>query len=257
MWVADNGRENGNGPLGGTSGDDAVFGARDAEAFGQEQLTLADEDEQLPWLEADDDHEEPGPDTARLVMLAVVGLLAILGLVGAIWWSTRDSDDDSEAAQVAQGGTIEAPDAPYKTRPADPGGAQVAGTGDVSFEVGEGKTREGVVAGAVPRPSIDRAQGSSETGETPKPAATASTPSTAGGVGVQVGAYSTQEGAQQGWSVLSGRLSALSGVSHRIVTGTVDGGTIYRLQAVAGSVESAEALCRSIRSQGGDCQVKR
>ena len=249
MWVADNGRENGNG------GRDGVFGAADDEFLDEQQLTLADEDEQLPWLEADDEYEQQGPDTGKLMALAVAGLLAILGLVGAIWWSTRDDDAGAEAARVAQGGTIEAPDAPYKFRPEDAGGEQVAGTGDVSFEVGEGRARESVVKGAVPQPAIDRTQAAGEAGEA-KEAGDAPKPAT-GGVGVQVGAYSSEQSAQQGWSVLAARLPALSGVSHRVVTGTVDGGTIYRLQAVAGSVEGAEALCRAIRSQGGDCQVKR
>jgi cell division protein FtsN len=76
-------------------------------------------------------------------------------------------------------------------------------------------------------------------------------------VGVQVGAYSTRSAAEAGWSQLSGRIEALQGRSHRIVQGTADSGTIYRLQAVAGSAAEADTLCRTIKSQGGDCQVKR
>ena len=78
-----------------------------------------------------------------------------------------------------------------------------------------------------------------------------------GGIGVQVGAYSTRAQAETGWSQLTARIEALQGRNHRIVQGTADSGTIYRLQAVAGTVAEAETLCRSIKSQGGDCQVKR
>jgi hypothetical protein len=213
----------------------------------EEQLELADGEERLPWLESDDDDEQPGVDTGRLIAFASVGLLAVVLALGALWLFTRDSTDEE---LVADGSTIEAPDEPYRTRPADPGGREVAGTGDTSFEVAEGETVEGQIAGSgdAPTPSIDREQG-----DTPAAAPSAA----AGGIGVQVGAYSSRAAAETGWSQLSGRIDALQGRSHRIVLGTADSGTIFRLQAVAGSSAEADTLCRSIRSEGGDCQVKR
>jgi len=214
---------------------------------GDEQLTLADADERLPWLESDDDDEQPGVDTGRILAFAAVGLLAVVLLLGVLYFLTREPGDGDV---VADGSTIEAPDEPYRTRPADPGGQEVAGTGDTSFEVAEGETIEGQIAGEAspPAPSIDRNQG-----DTPAPAPSA----VSGGIGVQVGAYSSRAAAETGWSQLTGRIDALQGHSHRIIQGTADSGTIYRLQAVAGSAAEADSLCRSIRSEGGDCQVKR
>jgi hypothetical protein len=213
----------------------------------EEQLALADGEERLPWLESDDEDEQQGVDTGRIVAFGAVGALALILLLGALWWFTGDRTDE---ALVADGGTIEAPDEPYRTRPDDPGGQQVAGTGDTSFEVGEGQAVEGQIAGsgAAPAPSIDREQADAPA---PRPSATA------GGIGVQVGAYSSREAAETGWTTLSGRIEALQGRNHRVVQGTADSGTIYRLQAVASTVAEAETLCRSIKSQGGDCQVKR
>ena len=211
----------------------------------EEQLALADGEERLPWLESDDEAEQPGVDTGRIVAFAAVGALALILLLGALWWFTGDRADEE---LVADGGVIEAPDEPYRTRPDDPGGQQVAGTGDTSFEVGEGQAVEGRIAGGTPAPSIDREQADA-------PAA-ASTP-VARGIGVQVGAYSSREAAETGWNTLAGRIDVLQGRNHRVVQGTADSGTIYRLQAVAGTVAEAETLCRSIKSQGGDCQVKR
>jgi hypothetical protein len=213
----------------------------------EEQLALADGEERLPWLESDDEEEQPGVDTGRIVAFGAVGALALLLLLGLLWWFTGSRVDEE---LVADGGTIEAPDEPYRTRPDDPGGQQVAGTGDTSFEVGEGQSVEGRIAGsgAAPAPSIDREQAATPT---PKPTATAS------GIGVQVGAYSSHEAAEAGWTTLAGRIDALQGRNHRVVQGTADSGTIYRLQALAGTVAEAETLCRSIKSQGGDCQVKR
>ena len=216
----------------------------------EEQLELADGEERLPWLESDDDYDQPGVDTGRLVAFGVVIALALVLMLGALWWFTRNGTDEE---LVADGSVIEAPDEPYRERPDDPGGQQVAGTGDTSFEVGEGRSVDGRIAGsgAVPAPSIDREQDDAPAAR-PSAAATAS-----GGIGVQVGAYSTRAQAETGWSQLTARIEALQGRNHRVVQGTADSGTIYRLQAVAGTVAEAETLCRSIKSQGGDCQVKR
>jgi hypothetical protein len=211
----------------------------DDEPFETEQeLAFADTADRLPWLESDDDDEEPGGDGGRILALAVVGAMALVLLLGALWWFTRSQPD---AETVAEGGVIAAPPGPYKVKPANPGGRQVAGTGDTSFQVAEGHEVEGHIAES----------------PTPTPAPSASASATSGAVGVQVAAYSSRAQAEAGWSQLSGRLPPLSGRSHRIVEGTADSGTVFRLQALAGSVADAEALCRSIRSAGGDCQVKR
>jgi hypothetical protein len=212
----------------------------------EEQLALADGEERLPWLESEDEDEQPGVDTGRIVAFAAIGALALTLLLGALWWFTGDRANEE---LVADGGVIEAPDEPYRTRPDEPGGQQVAGTGDTSFEVGEGHAVEGRIAGDdAPAVGIDREQAGA-------PTATA-TPA-ARGIGVQVGAYSSREAAETGWTTLSGRIEALQGRNHRVLQGTADSGMIYRLQALAGTVTEAETLCRSIKSQGGDCQVKR
>jgi len=223
--------------------DDAMI---DAEG----QLSLADADERLPWLESDDDYEQPGVDTGRIVAFAAVGLLFIALLLGAAYYFTRDPSD---AEVVADGSTIEAPAEPYKTRPEDPGGREVEGTGDTSYEVAEGQQVEGRIAAGVPAIAADREQ-TDASPSAPSPAASG-TPTA--GVGVQVGAYSTRAQAEAGWSQLSGRYEALQGRSHRVLQGTADSGTIYRLQAVAGSAAEADTLCREIKASGGDCQVKR
>lgn len=226
-------------------GDPADIDADD-DVIEPEELAFASEDERLPWLEADDDVDEGTVDTGRVIAF-VIGSLVVLGLIiGAAWWYFRDRSDD---AMVADGGTIEAPAGPYKTKPASPGGAEALGTGDTSFRVAEGQEPNSAVAEA-PRPSIDRNQAANASA----PAMTASSSS---GVGVQVGAYSSHDSAEAGWSTLSTRYPALSGASHRIVQGTVDGSPIFRLQAVAGDIKAATALCAAVRNQGGDCQVKR
>jgi hypothetical protein len=216
----------------------------------EQQLSLADADERLPWLESEEEYEQPGVDTGRIVAFAAVGLLFIVLMLGVVYYFTRDPRD---AELVADGSTIEAPAEPYKTRPENPGGREVEGTGDTSYEVAEGQQVEGQIAAGVPVPTIDRQQAGAPT---PAPSPTAA-PAPTGGIGVQVGAYSTRAQAEAGWSQLSGRYDVLQGRSHRVVQGTADSGTIFRLQAVAGSAGEADTLCRSIKAAGGDCQVKR
>lgn len=233
----------------------ASIGHDDEGLDGEEQLTLTDAGERLPWLESDDDdYEQPGPDTGRIVAFAAVGLLFVVLLLGGLWWLTSGPSED---VAVADGSTIEAPDTPYKTRPENPGGREVEGTGDTSFEVAEGQTVEGRIAsGDVPVPSIDREQ-SAAPSATPDTAAADGASASAAGIGVQVGAYSTRAQAESGWNQLAGRFEVLKGRSHRVLQGTADSGTVFRLQALAGTVAEAETLCREIKAQGGDCQVKR
>jgi len=77
------------------------------EAFEAEQeLAFADGKERLPWLESDDDEDEPsGVDSGRLIAFAVVGLMAVVVLLGALWWLTRARPDEKnkggEAAKAA------------------------------------------------------------------------------------------------------------------------------------------------------------
>jgi hypothetical protein len=224
--------------MAGRNGDDDEF-------IADEQLALADDDERLPWLESgdDEDEDEGGVDTGRIVGFAMFAALALAALVGGIWWFGQRTPD---AELVADGSTIPAPAGPYKTRPSDPGGKTFEGTGNLAPAVGEGKTIEGRIAEQAPVPSVDVPK----PGQKPAPAA----PS---GVAVQVGAYTSRDTAEAGWQKLLARTDKLAGVNHRVVEGKADMGTVYRLQAMAGDAAGATALCRALASDGVDCQVKR
>lgn len=254
---------------------------RDDEPFGEEQwddthdeheeLALAEDDGPLPWLEPDDYEEEPeGSGLGRLLLTFLIGLLAIGAILYGLWYMSNRPDP----ALVADGSTIEAPEGPMKERPEDPGGKTFEGTGDVAPGVGEGQTREGRLAtdgagapalaatsgtgasadaangrdqaasAAAPRPSVDAA------------GSRAAQASASGGVGVQVGAYSSREAAERGWTQLTRQTDALQGVRYRIMEGQIESGTVYRLQAVAGSASAASTLCGKLKGQGIPCQVK-
>ena len=222
-----------------------------AEGLGDE-LDLAST-ENLPWLESDEEDEDAGGfDMMRLIGF-FAGLFALGAvIIGGVWWLTHRA---SNSEQVADGGVIEAPAGPIKTRPDNPGGKEFAGTGSVAPVVGEGGTRPAVVAekpvtpvAPVTKPTATASAGAT----TPAPIA----PAALTGVGVQLAAYGTRARAEQGWSDLSRRTDALAGVKYRVVEGKVDIGTVYRLQAVAGNRPEAEKLCAALKADGLDCQIK-
>jgi hypothetical protein len=232
---------------------DGPLAANDLSSAGAEPLEtdrLAfDEDERLPWLESpDDDEAEDGVDSGKVIGLVLLGLAVLAVIVGGVWWVTHQ---DTDPALIADGATIEAP-GPYKEKPADPGGKTFAGTGDSSFVVSEGQSRAARLgqSSAAPTPTPTPTPSAS-----PK-AATSAAPVEMAGVGVQVGAFSSQAGAEAGWGKLVQQYAPLKDLRHRVVEGRADIGTVYRLQAMAGDAAAAQALCRQLKAAGLACQVK-
>ena len=213
---------------------------RAAETAPQSALAL-DEDDRLPWLESADDEDEEGiVDTGRLVRFALFGLALLALIGGGLWYAGRNARDGE---RVAAGGVIKAPAEPYKQVPNDQGGKTYAGTGDSAYAVSEGKTKIARLGDrAAPAPSL--AVGASA-GD-----------AAAEDVGVQIGAYSSLAAAEAGWQRLSTNES-LKNVRHRVVEGSADIGTVYRLQAIAPGPAAANALCSTLKASGMACQVKR
>lgn len=227
--------------------DEAQFDEQPAE------LALAGDDS-LPWLESDEyDPDEGVVDTARIVGFAAVLLVLLVVAVGGVWWYTNRA---SGSQIIADGSTIEAPPGPYKERPEDAGGKTFAGTGNVAPGVGEGVSREGVLAETEDAPPAIPAPDAA-----PRPSISTLTSEDAAakqqGVGVQVGAYGSRANAETGWATLRRQTTLLNDVRYRIVQGQADIGTVYRLQAIADDLASARALCEALKADGLACQVKR
>lgn len=240
-------------------GEDAELGAP-ANGWGGQpaetaRLEFGDEEVRLPWLEGDGDDEEEytGYNGGQMIALLAMGLLALAVIGGGIWWAVGQRQGDTP---VADGSVIPAPQQPYKEKPKDPGGKTFAGTGDTSFAVSEGQTRPGRLGqSGTPKPIAPAASAS--------PAATKSATKSAApaipmpsGVGVQIAAYSNRSQAEAGWTRLSSQYEILSGLTHRVVEGQADIGTVYRLQIVTGDSSAAHALCGRLKAAGLACQVK-
>jgi len=225
------------------AGADQVFGT----SYGQtDRLALGDE-ERLPWLESADDvdMDEPASDNGRMLGFAIFAFLLLAALIGGIYWATHRNT----APASADGSVIAASTEPYKIAPKDPGGKTFEGTGDASFKVSEGEKPAANLAGSSAAPAAKPAT------PTAVPAAGAA-PAT-GGVGVQIGAFSTNAAAEAAWSKLAAAHAPLTGLSHRVVEGKADMATVFRLQAVEGDFAAANALCAKLQAGGLKCQVKR
>lgn len=228
-----------------------------------DELDLS-EDDSLPWLESDEDDNRAGElDTKQLIGFVAILLLILAAAVGLVYVF---SNYNNGSEPIADGSTIEAPEGPYKERPDDAGGKEFPGTHDVAPGVGHGEAPEAQMADStgaasgdgdlnVSMPAIEG--GGAAIGSEKQAGANApSDAANSGGVGVQLAAYSSRSRAQEGWQSLRAKSKALAGVKHRIVEGEIDIGTVYRLQAVAANRSEADALCRTLKNQGLDCQVK-
>lgn len=222
----------------------------------EDELDLGDSNMRLPWLEGDDeDYEDERGGMGQTTLLLIFALVAVALLVGVIVWALRNSPGKE---LVADGGVIEAPAEPYKSRPANPGGDEVDGTGDTSFAVAEGEARTPKIAsndaGGAVGPGFESVPKAGPSAASPVPEAKAE--EHVSGVGVQVAAYTSQSAAEKGWNTLSRQYPDLAGMKHRIIKGQADIGTVFRLQAVPGDRAAAKALCDGMRAAGMTCDVK-
>jgi cell division septation protein DedD len=140
--------------------------------FSRDRLDGADDD-RLPWLEpVEEEIDEEGSGTGRIVAMLVGGLLIVAMLVGGyLWFHGR-----SQMAASGDGSVIKAPDAYYKERPASPGGMDIGSGDEIVYSASKGNEVQSVidVNGAAETPvNVDRKA------PAPVPVPAVSTPSTA------------------------------------------------------------------------------
>lgn len=207
----------------------------------RDNLDLDDED-RLPWLESAEDYDDDGEySPVRVALFIGAGLLLLAAIVGGIYWmQNRDGgglDGDGELIAAQEGD--------YKVRPDDPQARKFEGEGDASFAASEGKETPAQLGDAVQAEAPIRKSDAA-------PAA-----ANAGTAMVQLGAYSSASLADGSWSGYARRFEAIGSLPKKILRGTVDGGTIYRLNAVAPSYEAAQQLCNNLKAAGESCLVVR
>jgi len=208
--------------------------------------------EALPWLEAVEDEDEPPAVSARkmLAALALV-LLGVAIVAGTLFWLGRQ--DTGSGPPVL----IKAEPGPYKVRPDDPGGLDVAGDSGTAFATGAGEDSDAQLDTSklpeAPPPVAEEEQApvpKPPVAAPPKPAPAPATPGAKGTV-IQLGAYGSTAKAETAWRMLSGRFPEVAKLNKVVVQ--YSGG--YRLRASAGSAAEAQAACRAVTAGGENCFV--
>jgi len=217
--------------------------------------------EDLPWLQSVDDEEEPRGVSARK-MLAALGIVLLAALlVGAtfFWIGRRDAQENAPPE------LIKADPAPYKVRPANPGGLDIAGESETAFETSAGQDTDSQLdlskvhqedqAAPPATPAKQSAAPDAKPADaTPQPQAqTAPAPKPTGGTGsvVQLGAFQNNAQAERAWTALSSRFSSVAALNKMIVP--FSGG--IRLRAGAASPADARQVCQTLKAAGENCFV--
>ena len=213
-------------------------------------------DEQLPWLEAVDDEDGPRGVPARRMLAALLVVLAAVALVSVtfFWLGRRDAAETGGAPEL-----IRAEAGPYKVKPTDPGGLDVAGESETAFETSAGqdtdaqldlsKTPEEPVA-PPPKPAPEPKPATA--GDAPKPTVEPEAQPTGGkGSVIQLGAFANRTQAERAWSALSARFPTIGSMNKLIIP--FSGG--IRLRAAAGSPAEAKQACQALKVAGENCFV--
>ncbi len=210
----------------------------------RDSLDLDDED-RLPWLEIADDYEEEGEySPLRIALFILAGVVLLGAIVGGIYWmQNRDGGVDGDGELIA------AQEGDYKVRPDDAQSKQFEGEGDASFAASEGQETEAKLGTATPVEAPVRKE----------PAATDDSAGATPGSGtlIQLGAFSSATNADREWAGYARRFESIGKLPKKIVPGSVEGGTIYRLNAVAPNAQAAQEVCNGLKAAGESCMVVR
>ena len=212
-------------------------------------------DEQLPWLEAVDDEDGPSGIPARRMLAALLVVLLAAALVSAtFFWLGRQNVGEVAGAPEL----IRADPKPYKIKPTDPGGLDVAGESETAFQTSAGEDTDAQLdlsrmpeqaVAPPPKPAAEP-----NPAETPKPQAAEAAPEQpTGGKGsvIQLGAFANRAQAERAWSALSARFPSVAGMNKLIIP--FSGG--IRLRAAATSAAEARQACQALKVAGENCFV--
>lgn len=214
-------------------------------------------DEQLPWLEAVDDEDGPTGIPARRMLGALLVVLFAAALVSVtFFWLGRQNALPAGATPEL----IRAEPGPYKVRPQNPGGLDVAGESETAFRTSAGQdtdaqlnlsaTPEAPVIRPKPEPKVEPAAPTEEK----KPAAQAEPPpAPTGGKGsvIQLGAFANRAQAERAWSALSARFPTVAAMNKMVIP--FSGG--IRLRAGTASPQAAKEACQMLKVAGENCFV--
>ena len=211
------------------------------------------DDQSLPWLEAVENEDGPRAISARKMLVALVlVLLAGAVVAGTFFWLGR-----REAVVTGAPELIRAEPGPYKVKPDDPGGLDVAGESETAYSTSAGEDPDAALdVRQLPKEMAPPTAEPARPAEPPKPkpetTPNEAAPTAAAGPTIQLGAYASTVKADTAWRLLSGRFPEVAALRKVVVTATVGGKPIHRLRA-SGSSEQTRAACAALKAAGENC----
>ena len=208
-------------------------------------------DEELPWLAPVEDEDEPrGVSASKMLTALAVVLLAAVIVAATFFYLGRQDPVESSAGPEL----IRAEPGPYKVKPDDPGGLDVAGESETAFQTSAGEDTDSQLdVGDLPQPPA--AAPSKEQpkrlppNETREPVPDEPAPRPAGGGPViQLGAFKNTAQAERAWAALSARFPEVRALDKMVVP--YPGG--IRLRA---SGANARQACQAVTAAGENCFV--
>lgn len=217
------------------------------------------DDQSLPWLEAVENEDGPRAISARKMLVALLLVLLAGAIVaGTMFWLGRQNPSVTGAPEL-----IRAEPGPYKVKPTDPGGLDVAGDSETAYSTSAGEDPDSALdVRRLPQdmiappaePAISATPPKSPPKEIKPPAPAESGPAAPAGPTIQLGAYASTVKADTAWKLLSGRFPQVAALRKAVVTATVGGKSVYRLRA-SGSSDQTKAACSALRAAGESCLV--
>ena len=211
------------------------------------------DDSELPWLAAVDDEDGPRGVSARRMLAALFVVLLGAAIVGGTFFYLGRRD----AVVTGAPQLIRAEPGPYKVKPTDPGGLDVAGESETAFKTSAGEDSDAqldlsrVPETAVERPKVEPkpvvAEPAKPVAAEPAPAA----PSGGKGSVIQLGAFANRGQAERAWSALAARFPSVGAMTKMIIP--FSGG--IRLRASAASPAAAREACQALKVAGENCFV--
>ena len=216
------------------------------------------DDQSLPWLEAVENEDGPRAISARKMLVALLLVLLAGAIVaGTMFWIGRQNPSVTGAPEL-----IRAEPGPYKIKPTDPGGLDVAGDSETAYSTSAGEDPDSALdLRKLPQDMTPLPVESPQQAARPKPkeppkatAPEATSPAAPSGPTIQLGAYASTIKADTAWKLLSGRFPEVAALNKMVVTATVGGKSVVRLRA-SGSSDQTKAACAALRAAGESCLV--
>ena len=215
-------------------------------------------DEQLPWLEAVDDEDGPTGIPARRMLAALLVVLLAAALVSAtfFWLGRQNALPGGGAPEL-----IKAEPGPYKVRPSNRGGLDVAGESETAFRTSAGQDTDAQlnlsaapevpIARLKPEPKPEPATVNAEEKKPEAKAEAEAAPTGGKGSVIQLGAFANRAQAERAWSALSARFPSVAAMNKMIIP--FSGG--IRLRAGTASPQAAKEACQMLKVAGENCFV--